>query len=388
LYLIGKFYYWLVLFVIEIRDELIKEDYLSGMENKVIAKKYGICISTLHRILKKHNLKKVKRWTDEQINILKEKYSCEDWDILLDLLKPFIRKEINQKASKLKIKRDIYGWSEEEILILQNNYKTMSIKELIKLLPNKTECAIVTKANKIGLKSREKWTDEDIEKIKKYYPIKDIKFLQEMFPDRSVKAIETMALKILKLHKNDNYEDDIVKPERKEMLISKLKEFANKLGRTPFRMEITNKNNMPSISTYNRNFGNFTNALKIAGLEVKHYLYGKKQTIYYSKNKDICCSIGELIITDFLVDNNITYIKDVEYNTLINDDRCRTKRFDWIINNNVPVEYFGLAGQKKYDIKTKNKLSICKDNDINLISIYQKDLANLNFIFSDHLKYN
>jgi transposase len=377
-----------VLFVIENRDELIKKDYLSGMENKAIAKKYGICISTLYRILKKLNLKKVRTWTDEQTNILKEKYSYEDWDILLDLLKPFNKDNIIHKAYDLKIKREIYGWTEEEVLILQNNYTTMSTKELVKLLPNKTEGSITTKAHKLGIRGREKWTEEDIKKIKEYYPIKDIKFLQEMFPSRSVKAIETMAIKILKLHKEDNYEDDIVKPKRKEMLINKLKEFANKLGRTPFRMEITNKNNMPNISTYNRNFGNFTNALKIAGLEVKHYLYGKKQTIYYSKNKDICCSIGELIITDFFIDNNITYIKEVEYSALINDNRCGTKRFDWVINNNVPVEYFGLAGQKKYDNKIENKLSICKDNNVNLMSIYQKDLTNLDLIFSDYLEYN
>jgi len=390
LYLIGKFYNWLVIFVKVSKDyNLIKKYYLDGIKDSEISKLCNCNISTVYNVLKKMNVKKRnKRWTKEQINILKEKYGYEDWDILLDLLKPFNKDDIVQKAYKLGIKRNIFGWIEEEILILQNNYKSKSTKELMKLLPNKTTHAIATKANKIGLKSREKWTDEEIENIKKYYPIKDMEFLQNMFPNRSVSSIESMALKTLKLNKDDNYIEDVIKAKRKIILIEKLKEFGVELGRAPFKIEVDNSKNMPNISTYVRYFGCFTNACKLANLSVKYFRYGKNQVVYYSKNKDFCFSVGELVITNFLIDNSIKYVKDICYHKLINDNRCGLKRFDWIINDNIPVEYFGLAGKKDYDLLSSEKILICKDNNINLIPIYHKDLNNLDFIFNNYFQYN
>ena len=43
-------------------------------------------------------------------------------------------------------------WSEKEIKILKNNYKKKSIKELMKLLPNRCYDGIRTKAKRLGLK--------------------------------------------------------------------------------------------------------------------------------------------------------------------------------------------------------------------------------------------
>ena len=54
---------------------------------------------------------------------------------------------------------------------------------------------------------------------------------------------------------------------------------------------------------------------------------------------------------------------------------------DWFINNKIVVEYFGLNSES-YNAKTKNKILLCKENNIPIISLFQKDISNLNNIFN------
>ena len=42
------------------------------------------------------------------------------------------------------------------------------------------------------------------------------------------------------------------------------------------------------------------------------------------------------------------------------------------------IEYFGLAGDEKYDIKTKKKIELLREHKIELIEIYPRDLVNKN----------
>ena len=39
------------------------------------------------------------------------------------------------------------------------------------------------------------------------------------------------------------------------------------------------------------------------------------------------------------------------------------------------IEYFGLTGDREYDLKTKEKQRLCKKHGIKLISIYPADLV-------------
>jgi len=59
---------------------------------------------------------------------------------------------------------------------------------------------------------------------------------------------------------------------------------------------------------------------------------------------------------------------------------------DWVLCDNTIVEYFGLENKVGYDKKTMDKISICNKNSVNIISIYKKDLNNLEEIFRNYLK--
>ena len=58
---------------------MIKKYYLDGIKDSEISKLCNCNISTVYNVLKKMNVKKRnKRWTKEQINILKEKYGYKE----------------------------------------------------------------------------------------------------------------------------------------------------------------------------------------------------------------------------------------------------------------------------------------------------------------------
>lgn len=100
-------------------------------------------------------------------------------------------------------------WTKEEIEILKKHYSTSTPDELLKLLPGRNIKAIKTKANKLGLsktdetrslirtminKERIIWTDEEIEILKKYYPKYGPVWIQKhLLPHRGVQSIQVKA---------------------------------------------------------------------------------------------------------------------------------------------------------------------------------------------------
>jgi len=83
----------------------------------------------------------------------------------------------------------------------------------------------------------------------------------------------------------------------------------------------------------------------------------------------VCLSIGEKTIDDFLYYNGIVHEKEPSYPE-------GYFRADFKIDN-VFVKYFGLAGNKEYDDKTKHKIGLCQKHNIPLISLYSKDIINI-----------
>jgi len=365
--------------------ELIKEDYLNGMSIQDIMIKYNYkSDSSIYEIFRKLNLKtlKNKKWTKEQINILKDKYNYEDWNILLELLSPFNKKEIMHKAYKLKLKREIYFWSIDELSIIINYYENIPIKQIMTLLPNKSYYAIISKANELNLLNRKPWTSEEIIYFKEIYPKNNIYNLMKIFNNRTRSSIESMA-RLLKLHKKDNYKEISIE-NKKEELLEQLKIFATELGRTPMQIDFCNNKNVPGAITYNRYFDSYSNACKLAGLKINLSKFGNNE-IYYSNNNDICYSIGEQIITNYFIKYKIPYIKELLYRDLINDKKCGLKRVDWVIFDNIIVEFFGMYGRDDYNIGVQEKINICKDNNVKLIDIYFKNLNNLDNIFKCYI---
>lgn len=64
-------------------------------------------------------------------------------------------------------------WSNEEVDILLNNYSSIPVEEVCKLLPNRKKDNIIAKAQKLGLKSyeylRKHWSDEDLKFLTSNY---------------------------------------------------------------------------------------------------------------------------------------------------------------------------------------------------------------------------
>jgi hypothetical protein len=93
-------------------------------------------------------------------------------------------------------------WSKNEINILLNNCKIMTLKELTILLPNRSYRGISCKIGKISSKTNEKWSIKEQELLKIVYNnISEI--LLDYFPNRKWNSIFYMLNK-LKLKRNLN----------------------------------------------------------------------------------------------------------------------------------------------------------------------------------------
>ena len=82
--------------------------------------------------------------------------------------------------------------------------------------------------------------------------------------------------------------------------------------------------------------------------------------------------------------DNISYTKEVLYSEFI-PFFDRKYRADWVLQDGLVVEYFGLERDQGYADKSENKMEICKNNNVSLLDLYKKDLSNLLFIFEEYI---
>ena len=117
--------------------------------------KFIIYIFIIENKSNRRNLIMNQRWTEKEIEYLKENY----YSISLEEMSSFLNREpsaIKTKACKLKITNNS-EWTDEEIEYLKNNYQTKTYKELSKELKGRTKSAIDLKINRLGL-SKSKYT--------------------------------------------------------------------------------------------------------------------------------------------------------------------------------------------------------------------------------------
>ena len=104
------------------------------------------------------------------------------------------KQNIMSKTSKLGIKMTIENeWTDEELGILRKYYSE-NPKFAAELIPNHTYKAIVTKAKRLGLKSREFWSETENDLMRKYYPIMPVDDVLKYFPNRTRTSIITHAI--------------------------------------------------------------------------------------------------------------------------------------------------------------------------------------------------
>jgi hypothetical protein len=160
-----------------------------------------------------------------------------------------------------------------------------------------------------------------------------------------------------------------------------------KIKRLPTRRELD------KVSTvYDERFGTVENICTL--LDIDYTLFNRKSPsgkFVYDKNGELCKSIAERKISNFLIDNNIKFKKEIFYSELIKED---TRIFDWKIyvdNNVYYVEYFGMYNNNynnkntlvyKYTQNANKKIKdiIISGNKEKCVFIYPDDFKTKNII--------
>lgn len=145
--------------------------------------------------LKRNNIKRP-RWTEEEI--LKLKNLVFDGKTDDEIAKILFKTNVSVKKNRRKFCREYFTWSENEINILKNNYNNKLVRDLLILLPYKTKNQIQKKANSFNLYKPDSllWSDEEIETLKNNYPNKTIKELLIIFPDKTKIQINKKAKRL------------------------------------------------------------------------------------------------------------------------------------------------------------------------------------------------
>ena len=173
-------------------------DYQNGMKPFELAKKYDRDSATIIGKLQSIGVYEFSshRFTDEEIDFLKVYYPLGDWKSINERLPNVSRQSIHTKMSSLGISMDSHYWSNEEEKILIDNYEFMygNINELIDLFNGKyTYKSIISKAGKLGLKTREFWSDKEIQILIANYSNKTLDEMLELLPSRNRNTIISKA---------------------------------------------------------------------------------------------------------------------------------------------------------------------------------------------------
>lgn len=161
------------------------------------------------------------------------------------------------------------------------------------------------------------------------------------------------------------------------------------LGRIPTYIDIDKVEDMASSQTYKKRIGDLQEIRRVCGIEVSNDMIGEINNgcgiLFLNKNNEICLSQPELLISNFLIDNEISYIKEYRYSNVIEGEDPR-KRFDWyLVGANIFVEYFGLFNINKindediigrYTRKALDKINKCEMFNVTLISLFPEDVEN------------
>lgn len=151
------------------------------------------CVDVFSSIDKKIKSKKGDIWTIEEIDILKKYYPTIGTSVK-QYLPNRTEEQIKTKASTLHI-RLIY-WSDEEISILKKYYPIMG-KKCSKFLPNKTEYQIYSTASRTGITKRSvssrAWTEEELKILYENYKSNN---LYSLLPNRKPNQITAKMSKL------------------------------------------------------------------------------------------------------------------------------------------------------------------------------------------------
>lgn len=326
--------------------------------------------------MNKFGIRNKNKWTEDKIEKLKEIYPTASDRELLDAFVGFDLSGIQTKASFLKIRKTIYKWSQEEIEYLKLNFKKQSCAE-IALVVGKTERQVIDATHRYKIAKNSYWSDDELIILIDNYEQMNNKELAIKI-NRPIKSIICKAMDLGLKKKNF---DKLNKDDFLEKFIS----YAKEVNRTPLAAEINSKKFGMSIMSIHRYFGSYRNLCKMCDLELNRSIFGSKVPVYVAKDGHTCWSKGEEIVCNFLFDHNIAHEKEVKYSEIFNDDSL-LKICDWQTEDGTCVEFFGMKGNKYYDPKIVEKQNIFINKEKELISLFDEDLNNLENIFFNLIK--
>jgi hypothetical protein len=130
-------------------------------------------------------------------------------------------------------------------------------------------------------------------------------------------------------------------------------------------------------------FGNWIEALYQSKVISKRMIKGSKSYKCIAEDGDICNSLAELYIDNWLYKNNIKHKKEPFYpkHALYNPNG--KYRGDWLLDDGTFIEYFGLNGDIEYDKRIEAKLEIVKEFSLKFIPIYPNEIKLLETIIKN-----
>lgn len=144
---------------------------------------------------------------------------------------------------------------------------------------------------------------------------------------------------------------------------------------------------MPPRKCYDAVFGSWLEALHAAGILEGPYRETNRGVHCMASDGHLCYSLAEKMIDDWLTDQGIPHEREPKYPRDIDLNPQGTLRADWKVGE-AYIEYFGLAGNEKYDEKTAKKIKLAQKANLILISLYQHELRNLGAVLTDRLSGN
>jgi len=134
------------------------------------------------------------KWSEEELNTLREHYDSDNIDLVTNMLPNRTRKSVMHKAIELGLVRKDF-WTAEEISILEM-YNGNNIDEITELLTKRTKRAVMGKIGEIGLIFKNRWTEEEIETLKENYDPNDTDLMLELLPGRTKRSIYVQASRL------------------------------------------------------------------------------------------------------------------------------------------------------------------------------------------------
>lgn len=215
------------------------EEYKNGLTPKEMSIKHNRSDTTIINALRNANvyIEQTVRWTDEEVNILREYYTIEPIDKIIQRLPRHADEQtIFTKASSLNIPG--YGtWLDDELKVLEQYYGKIDNQELYEMLNKRHSIgSIRCKAQRLGYGLDPFWSKEENEILIKNYSTEDFQIVCSLLPNRTEEAIKNHA-RVLgvksKQYLNEKYSDEQIEFIKNNCLKMNDTQIAKILNKSP-----------------------------------------------------------------------------------------------------------------------------------------------------------